>query len=65
MSQSDLHNSARTQFQDVGDIRMAYRPFGMGGLATPVVCLQHFRGRMDIQFSEEFAEEAARFLAAP
>ena len=46
MSQANLHDSAPTQFQQVGDVRLAYRRFGKEG-ATPVVCLQHFRGRMD------------------
>ena len=45
-SQANLHDSAPTQFQQVGDVRLAYRRFGKEG-ATPVVCLQHFRGRMD------------------
>ena len=46
MPQANLHDSAPTQFQEVGDVRLAYRRFGKEG-ATPVVCLQHFRGRMD------------------
>ena len=45
-SQSDLHDSAPTQFLEVGDIRLAYRRFGKEG-APPLVCLQHFTGRMD------------------
>src|SRR5688572_1718067 len=46
MSQPNLHDSTPTRFQQVGDVRLAYRRFGKEG-ATPVVCLQHFRGRMD------------------
>ena len=46
MSQANLHDSAPTQFREVGDVRLAYRRFGKEG-ATPVVCLQHFTGRMD------------------
>lgn len=45
-SQPNLHDAAPTRFLQVGDIQMAYRRFGKEG-ATPVVCLQHFRGRMD------------------
>lgn len=46
MSQINLHDSAPTQFQDVGDVRLAYRRFGKEG-APPLVCLQHFTGTMD------------------
>ena len=46
MSHINLHESAPTQFQDVGDVRLAYRQFGKEG-APPLVCLQHFTGRMD------------------
>jgi pimeloyl-ACP methyl ester carboxylesterase len=46
MPQANLHDSAPTQFQQVGDVRLAYRRFGKEG-APPLVCLQHFRGRMD------------------
>ena len=46
MSQANLHDSAPTQFQEVGDVRLAYRRFGKEG-APPLVCLQHFTGRMD------------------
>ena len=46
MSQANLHDSAPTQFRDVGDARLAYRRFGKEG-APPLVCLQHFTGRMD------------------
>ena len=45
-SQANLHESAPTQFQEVGDARLAYRKFGKEG-APPLVCLQHFTGRMD------------------
>jgi pimeloyl-ACP methyl ester carboxylesterase len=43
---SDKHNSARTQFVDVGGVRYAYRRFGMQ-TGTPIVLLQHFRGGLD------------------
>jgi pimeloyl-ACP methyl ester carboxylesterase len=45
-TQANLHDSAPTQFQEIGDIRLAYRKFGKEG-APPLVCLQHFTGRMD------------------
>ena len=45
-AQANLHDSAPTQFQEIGDIRLAYRRFGKEG-APPLVCLQHFTGRMD------------------
>lgn len=46
VASSNLHASAPTQFRQVGDVRLAYRRFGKEG-ATPLVCLQHFTGRMD------------------
>jgi pimeloyl-ACP methyl ester carboxylesterase len=46
VSQTNLHDSAPTQFQEVGDVRLAYRRFGKEG-APPLVCLQHFTGTMD------------------
>ena len=46
MSQINLHESAPTQFQEIGDVRLAYRRFGKEG-APPLVCLQHFTGTMD------------------
>src|SRR4030095_15396146 len=46
ISQANLHDSAPTQFRAVGDVRLAYRRFGKEG-APPLVCLQHFTGRMD------------------
>jgi pimeloyl-ACP methyl ester carboxylesterase len=46
MSQANLHETAPTRFQDIGDVRLAYRRFGKEG-APPLVCLQHFTGRMD------------------
>jgi pimeloyl-ACP methyl ester carboxylesterase len=46
MSQANLHETAPTRFQDIGDVRLAYRRFGKEG-APPLVCLQHFIGRMD------------------
>jgi pimeloyl-ACP methyl ester carboxylesterase len=45
-TQANLHDSVPTQFQEIGDIRLAYRKFGKEG-APPLVCLQHFTGRMD------------------
>lgn len=38
--------TAPTRFQDIGDVRLAYRRFGKAG-ATPVVCVQHFTGTMN------------------
>jgi pimeloyl-ACP methyl ester carboxylesterase len=46
MPKTNLHDAAPTQFQDVEDIRLAYRRFGKEG-ATPLVCLQHFRATMN------------------
>jgi pimeloyl-ACP methyl ester carboxylesterase len=46
MSHLNLHESAPTRFLEVGDARLAYRQFGKEG-APPLVCLQHFTGRMD------------------
>ena len=40
------HQTAVTQFLEVGLLRMAYRRFGAPG-ATPLVMLQHFRGNLD------------------
>lgn len=45
-SNTKLHESAPTQFQEVGDVRLAYRRFGKVG-APPLICLQHFTGTMD------------------
>ena len=47
MSQINLHETAPTQFQDIGDVRLAYRRFGKEGAAPPLVCLQHFTGTMN------------------
>jgi pimeloyl-ACP methyl ester carboxylesterase len=46
MSQINLPESATTRFREIGDARLAYRQFGKEG-APPLVCLQHFTGRMD------------------
>jgi pimeloyl-ACP methyl ester carboxylesterase len=46
VSQVSLHETAPTQFQDIGDVNLAYRRFGKEG-APPLVCLQHFTGTMD------------------
>lgn len=35
MSQINLHESAPTQFREVGDVRLAYRQFGKEGDASP------------------------------
>jgi hypothetical protein len=41
MSRANTSETAPTQFQDIGDVRLAFRRFGKEG-APPVVCLQHF-----------------------
>ncbi len=41
MSNVNLDETAPTQFQDIGGVSLAYRPFGKKG-APPVVCFQHF-----------------------
>jgi pimeloyl-ACP methyl ester carboxylesterase len=46
MTHANLHGAAPTQFQNIGDISLAYRRFGKEG-STPVVCLQHFTGTMN------------------
>lgn len=46
MSQANTSETAPTQFQDIGDVRLAFRRFGKEG-APPVVCLQHFAGTMN------------------
>ena len=46
MSNVDLNETAPTQFQDIGDVSLAYRRFGREG-APPVVCFQHFTGTMN------------------
>jgi pimeloyl-ACP methyl ester carboxylesterase len=47
MSTTNLHDTAPTQFQDVGGgVRLAYRWLGKEG-APPLVCLQHFTGTMN------------------
>ncbi len=40
------HHTAKTQFVDVGNVRLAYRRFGLP-VARPLVMLQHFRGNLD------------------
>jgi pimeloyl-ACP methyl ester carboxylesterase len=40
------HQTAATQFVDVGRLRLAYRRLGDPG-ATPLIMLQHFRGNLD------------------
>jgi pimeloyl-ACP methyl ester carboxylesterase len=40
------HQTAATQFVDVGPVRLAYRRFGAPG-TRPLVMLQHFRGNLD------------------
>ena len=46
MSRANTSETAPTQFQDIGDVRLAYRRFGKEG-APSVVCLQHFAGTMN------------------
>jgi pimeloyl-ACP methyl ester carboxylesterase len=46
MSNVNLSETAPTQFQDIGGVRLAYRHFGKEG-APPVVCFQHFTGTMN------------------
>jgi pimeloyl-ACP methyl ester carboxylesterase len=46
MSRANTSETAPTQFQDIGDVRLAFRRFGKEG-APPVVCLQHFAGNMN------------------
>jgi pimeloyl-ACP methyl ester carboxylesterase len=46
MSRANTSETAPTQFQDIGDVRLAFRRFGQEG-APPVVCLQHFAGTMN------------------
>ena len=40
------HETAPTQFQDIGAASLAYRHFGKEG-APPVACFQHFTGTMN------------------
>jgi pimeloyl-ACP methyl ester carboxylesterase len=46
MSRVNTSETAPTQFQDISDVRLAFRRFGKEG-APPVVCLQHFAGNMN------------------
>lgn len=46
MSRANTSETAPTQFQDIGDVRLAFRRLGKEG-APPVVCLQHFAGTMN------------------
>jgi pimeloyl-ACP methyl ester carboxylesterase len=46
MSRANTSETAPSQFQDIGDVRLAFRRFGKEG-APPVVCLQHFAGTMN------------------
>ena len=46
MSQANTSETAPTQSQDIGDVRLAFRRLGKEG-APPVVCLQHFAGTMN------------------
>ena len=46
MSRANTSETAPSQFQDIGDVRLAFRHFGKEG-APPVVCLQHFAGTMN------------------
>ena len=43
-----MHDTAPTEFVEVGDIRFAYRRFGNAGFgSTPIVFFQHFVGNLD------------------
>jgi pimeloyl-ACP methyl ester carboxylesterase len=46
MTGAHRHDTAPTQFVETGGTRYAYRRFG-GGVRTPAVFVQHFRGNMD------------------
>jgi pimeloyl-ACP methyl ester carboxylesterase len=46
MPNVNLSETAPTQFQDIGGVRLAYRHFGKEG-TPPVVCFQHFTGTMN------------------
>ncbi len=46
MSSEHTHNSAPTNFVEAGDVRFAYRRFGLPG-AVPVLFNQHFQGTLD------------------
>jgi len=43
---SDTHETARTQFVQVGDVRLAYRRFGRPG-GLPLLLLNYFAANMD------------------
>ena len=43
---SDTHETARTQFVQVGDVRFAYRRFGRRG-GLPLLFLNYFAANMD------------------
>jgi pimeloyl-ACP methyl ester carboxylesterase len=45
-SRERTHNTAPTQFVEVGGVRFAYRRFG-NPVGTPIVLLQHFMGHLD------------------
>src|SRR5258708_1654441 len=46
MSNVNLNETAPTEFQDIGGVRLGHRPFCQEG-AAPVVCFQHFTGTMN------------------
>ena len=43
---NDMHETARTQFVQVGDVRFAYRRFGRRG-GLPLLFLNYFAANMD------------------
>ena len=45
-AEMSMHQTAETQFVDVGGVWFAFRRFGTPG-ATPLLMLQHFRGNLD------------------
>ena len=66
MSTTNLHKFAPTQFQDIGNARLAYRRFGKEG-APPLVCLQHFTGTMnnfDPIHTNRFAQDRSQSFIA-
>src|SRR5260370_1110520 len=46
LTSKDTHESARTQFVQIGDVRFAYRRFGRHG-GLPLLFLNYFAANMD------------------
>jgi pimeloyl-ACP methyl ester carboxylesterase len=46
LTSNDTHESARTQFVQIGDVRFAYRRFGRHG-GLPLLFLNYFAANMD------------------